>query len=44
MCKILLTQKEIDLEIIPHGQTDFESTFIEIIIPKKKNIVAGCNY
>ena len=29
---------------IPPGPTDFESSFIEIIIPNKKNIVAGCIY
>ena len=33
-----------DLELIPPGPTVFESTFIEIIIPNKKNIVAGCIY
>ena len=31
-----------DLELIPPGPTDFEST--EIIIPNKKNIVVGCIY
>ena len=37
-------KRRVDLEIIPLGPTDFESTFIEIIIPNKKNIVAGCIY
>ena len=37
-------KRRVDLEIIPPGPTDFESTFIEIIIPNKKNIVAGCIY
>ena len=37
-------KRRVDLETIPPGPTDFESTFIEIIIPNKKNIVAGCIY
>ena len=37
-------KRRVDLEIIPPDLTDFESTFIEIIIPNKKNIVAVCIY
>ena len=37
-------RRRVDLEITPPGPTDFESTFIEIIIPNNKNIVAGCIY
>ena len=45
MWKILLTLKEeLILKLYPPGPTYFESTFIEIIIPNKKNIVAGCVY
>ena len=37
-------KRRVDLEIITPGPTDFESTFIAIIIPNKKNIVAGSIY
>ena len=37
-------KRRVDLELISPGPKDFESTFIEIIIPNKKNIVAGCIY
>ena len=36
--------RRVDLELIPPGLTDFESTLIEIIIPNNKNIVVGCIY
>ena len=37
-------KRRVDLELIPPGPKDFESTFIEIIIPNKRNIVACCIY
>ena len=33
-----------DLLLIPPNPGDFESTFIEIIIPNKRNLVLGCIY
>ena len=36
-------KRRVDLELIPPGPKDFESTFIEINIPNR-NIVAGCIY
>ena len=33
-----------DLLLNPPGTGDFESTFFEIVIPNKKNLIVGCIY
>ena len=40
----LAYKRRIDLLLKPPNPGDFESTFIEIIIPDRKNLILGCIY
>ena len=33
-----------DLKLVPPGSGEFESTFLEIVLPGKKNLIIGCIY
>ena len=41
---ILAFKRLNDLLLNPPGTGDFESTFLEIVIPNKKNVIVGCIY
>ena len=40
----LVYKKRDDLSLKPPGPYDFESTFVEIIVPTRKKIIVGCIY
>ena len=40
----LFYKRRDDLSLKPPGPNDFESTFVEIIVPNRKHFIVGCIY